>query len=302
MPNLILTYRCNKECSYCFINSKKSSPLLTLPYLKARIPFLRTFDHDAINLVGGEPTLNPDYIEILRILLKEGFEVTTFTNGMLSSGLIMALQNMNDGEFTFCVNRTDPRLADGIVELYRRLGHRVQLGLTLFESQQSMTHIHNEILTYRLKKHIRIGIALPAAANNENKYIVPEDYTEISPVLFEFIRQGIESGIRVSFDCGFPYCFFKKDQREYLEKHDIEFASNCGIIPDIIPDFTVIPCFPLANFRQKISETSHWDDVKKGFDKMLAKVSFQPLFLECRDCEPLIRGKCNGGCRGLRMI
>ena len=213
----------------------------------------------------------------------------------------MALQNINDGEFSFCVNRTDPRLADGIVELYRRLGHRVQLGLTLFESQQSMTHIHDEIITYRLKKHIRIGIALPAASNNENTYVVPEDYTEISPVLFEFIRQGIESGIRVSFDCGFPYCFFTKDQREYLEKHDIEFASNCGIIPDITPDESVIPCFPLANFKQGITDTSNWENVEKRFKVILESATHHPLFNNCRDCVELESEKCGGGCRALRL-
>ena len=301
MPNLIATYQCHNQCAYCFVDSSEHGPNLTPSSLEKLMPFIRSIGREGLNIVGGEPTLNPDFIPILKILLDEGLEITVFTNGKLEDDLIRQLQNLNIGEFSFCVNRTDPELTPEIRRFYLKLGFRIQLSLTLYKTNQPIDHLLDEISQYKLNRYVRVGIALPAGSNKKNDYLRPEDYVITSNRLFDFIHRGVQRGIQISFDCGFPYCFFNEEQRSFLEKENIVFSSNCGPIPDIAPDFTVIPCFPLQEFKESITQNTGWEKMQRLFNRKLKPLQYQPIFTECRECSEIQAGNCSGGCLALKL-
>lgn len=301
MPNLVLTNKCYNGCAFCFVDSKKDGAFLTYKKVQTLLPFIRSFDRESIHLLGGEPTLNPEFIEILKGLLLEKFKVKIFTNGKLPTKLIERLQCLHDGEFCFCVNRTNPHLAPRIVRLYRKLGYRISLSVTIFQPHQIVDHILNEIDTYRLDRQYRIGIALPIWPDRQNLYLHPKDYHLMAEELFTFIQKGVTLGIRPTFDCGFPYCFFNEEQKRYFEDNGIDFASHCGVIPDIGPDFSAMPCFPLAKLRQAVSKNSDWQELQQRFEDTLKTERYEPLFKKCRKCVEFRSGGCSGGCAALRI-
>lgn len=82
---LLLTYKCNANCSFCYqAPQKKSIPDMTLSDAKTIENNIRksfTF-RPLIHLFGGEPTVNPEFEEILRFFSDSGYRVSMTTNGL----------------------------------------------------------------------------------------------------------------------------------------------------------------------------------------------------------------------------
>ena len=74
MPNIMLTYRCNLNCPYCFANefvNKKSNDITFDNFLSA-VRFITKDGPAFLGLIGGEPTLHKDFKNILRVIIEDG--------------------------------------------------------------------------------------------------------------------------------------------------------------------------------------------------------------------------------------
>src|SRR3954462_3729272 len=80
--SLYLTDRCNLDCSYC-TEYDNSRPHPKLEDLKIWIRKIRELGTMRIALVGGEPLLHPDVVEIVRYCRELGFATRLTTNGFL---------------------------------------------------------------------------------------------------------------------------------------------------------------------------------------------------------------------------
>ncbi len=80
--SLYVTDRCNLDCSYCteYDNSQPHPPLEDLKKWLRKIRELGTM---RIALVGGEPLLHPDIVELVRYCRELGFATSLTTNGFL---------------------------------------------------------------------------------------------------------------------------------------------------------------------------------------------------------------------------
>ncbi len=80
--SLYVTDRCNLDCSYCteYDNSVPHPPLADLKMWLRKIRELGTM---RIALVGGEPLLHPDIVEVVRYCRELGFATSLTTNGFL---------------------------------------------------------------------------------------------------------------------------------------------------------------------------------------------------------------------------
>lgn len=79
---LELTYRCNLNCPYCYVGSERNKQELTTEEWKAvidQLPF-----YSIATLVGGEPLMRKDFIDILAYVSKKIFnKVHIVSNGIL---------------------------------------------------------------------------------------------------------------------------------------------------------------------------------------------------------------------------
>jgi MoaA/NifB/PqqE/SkfB family radical SAM enzyme len=300
LPNLVLTFDCHNSCEYCFAD-KAQNKALTFEQVTQLFSFVRSFNSGVINIVGGEPTLNKDFLSIVTFLLSQNQGITVFTNGNIHNKLIENLKLLSDNNLLFCVNRSQSKKTAMLTDFYRKLGYRIMLSVTIFRQNQKLQHIFEEINTYKLNKTYRLGIALPSWPEKSNQYINPIDYGEISAGIINYIEQGLNFGIKPSFDCGFPYCFFNDDQKRFLSRQEIDFKSNCGIIPDIYPDNTLVPCLPLKHIIQKFSNDSAWEEIRPLMENRFEQFKKLPLFEKCNSCDEVVNGNCSGGCAAFRM-
>ncbi len=79
---LELTYRCNLQCPYCYVGSDRNKPELTTEEWRNvidQIPF-----YGIVTLVGGEPLIRKDFIDILAYTSKKVLNKThVVSNGVL---------------------------------------------------------------------------------------------------------------------------------------------------------------------------------------------------------------------------
>lgn len=77
-----LTYRCNLQCTYCYVGNERNKQELTTDEWKKvvdQIPF-----YSIVTLVGGEPLIRKDFIEILKYTSKKVWnKVHVVSNGIL---------------------------------------------------------------------------------------------------------------------------------------------------------------------------------------------------------------------------
>jgi MoaA/NifB/PqqE/SkfB family radical SAM enzyme len=264
--------------------------------------FIKEFNNATINIVGGEPTLIKDFLDIVTYFLNQHKQVSVFTNGNIHEKLIDDLKFLSGNELLFCVNRSKSIKTSMLTDFYRKVGYMIMLTVNIFRNNQDLQHIFDEINTYKHIKKYRLGIALPSWPAKTNQYIHPDNYGEISSEIIEFIKQGISYGIKPTFDYGFPYCFFGEDQKMFLAQQDIDFKSNCGIIPDICHDDNVVPCLPLKKINQIYPENSKWEEIRPLMEARLTQFKKLPLFEKCKLCEDLSNGNCSGGCSSFRLV
>jgi len=87
-PNILLTSYCNQNCSFCFASHlmgkrNKTNHISFEKYAKL-LDYLEKNGINEVFLMGGEPTMHPDFIKIIRETVDRGFAIELFTNGVFS--------------------------------------------------------------------------------------------------------------------------------------------------------------------------------------------------------------------------
>lgn len=86
--NLYLTHRCNLKCVHCYddAGTKFDDELSTEQWLDIIDQYSSFVSNGGVTLTGGEPTLYPDLLTILKRIKSQGHETVLFSNGTTNGG------------------------------------------------------------------------------------------------------------------------------------------------------------------------------------------------------------------------
>ena len=76
---IVLNHNCNQDCLYCCVD--REDVQMDFNELVRILDYLKKHGTLQISYVGGEPTLHPDYKEIIKYTKDLGFYITVSTNG-----------------------------------------------------------------------------------------------------------------------------------------------------------------------------------------------------------------------------
>ena len=149
---------------------------------------------------------------------------------------------------------------------------------------------------------LRIAIASPIYGSDNPNIVHPEQYKELSPKVFQFIKKCHANGIDVNLDCSVPYCFFTDSQCGWFTKHNQRSMLNgirscaCGFGPLCIsPTLQVSKCTVLDKISTPLKLYSSayeiYDTVLNSIDYMFGTPNLYP---KCATCPH--RTRCSGGC------
>ena len=314
MPNLLLTTKCNRSCSYCFAREQMSSTVgmdfITWDNVIYIADFLSKDNYKTISLLGGEPLLHPQFLNIIEYLIARDFRITVFTNGICKKSIVKNIMKLCDKipieclNFVCNVNLMKWSTHDEIKSqeyFLNSLYKMTSLSFNMHELPIDLSYHLALIKKYKLSHHIRLGIANPTP-NKYGSYIKAQHFKDFASSLINAIT-SIKDDINLGFDCGIPLCIFNDQQIGTLYKNmngRIDFV--CGPAIDIDPSMMTWSCFPMSNTIKKslfefntIHEVYNWHKQQMN----MKRNSLPKLFNNCNTCKYIKNGICSGGCLAL---
>lgn len=77
-----ITERCNAKCKNCFNASERSKSSMDISHFKELCAYFNGNDIQTMKIMGGEPTLHPDFMEMMEIAQYYFINVLLFTNAI----------------------------------------------------------------------------------------------------------------------------------------------------------------------------------------------------------------------------
>lgn len=226
---LILHYKCNNNCRFCYCADKKDFGFLNFEDARRELEQGKSRDFDFVDFSGGEPTLRKDLPKLINYAKKLGYgtrAITTngrllyyksFTKKLVDSGLnhvVFSLHGHNKDlhDFLTRVNGSYMQAVQGIKNL-REIEPEIYICTNTTINRYNYMHLP-EIA----ENNIRLG-----ANACEFIFVHPrgnalKNFEEIVPTLREiepFITKTIETGRRRGIDHFdfryFPLCYVSKE-------------------------------------------------------------------------------------------
>jgi len=309
MPNILLTTYCNRRCPYCFALDamEDAGPReMTMRELITVADMIVASGRLSTGVLGGEPTLHPQFYEMVSYLLARGIRVRVFTNGICRDELMDELETVRPrSRFKFVVNVNFPQIES---ERNRRRQERFierfaplcDLGLNIFRADLEPLFLADLARRAGVRnRRIRVGLAQPIVGE-PNQFLSLDYYRQVAGSIVRLAEAVFELGMVVSLDCGFPLCSFTDEQLGRLRRVRADTKFVCSTATDVGPGLRAWSCFPLAKYnRTTIDGNMRLEDLEARFLSMLQgyRQRFRKgVFPACDDCAYFRQKVCHGGC------
>lgn len=266
------SFSCNQVCNFCFNSKIEDRPAITLHDFQHIASILKSQGINEIDILGGEPFLHKDILQILEIAAKSFDSVYISTNGTL-------IDVLKD------VERLFPEIKIGI-----SLNSKPGRGLREYIIQhrpilKSVVDNRNFIPGWALE-FIKSGIIYylifrDALSEDELKEVMP---------FYEFIKEiemfnDIYSNIKPVYCSGF------------VPEDGSEWRCPAGSTKlSIMPDGSVFPCYLLFEFPEfRLGNILH-NEFKEIIRNPILDFFKKTSDNQCKVNNCHIRSKCHGGC------
>jgi hypothetical protein len=245
-------------------------------------------------LLGGEPTLHPEFPQFAAAVLARGFQLLIFSNGLMPEPALRAIEEAPPDRVRVLVNASCG--IEGQDRTFERLGSRVTLGFTIDNPAFEVHNLLEAIDRFGLCRSIRLGLAHPGPGRS-NSFLLPRFYRPAGRRIAELAEEARAAGIEIGFDCGFVPCMFEGPPPAGAG------TCQCGPIPDLLPGGTAVACYPLAAIaRESIMDGDTASGVRGRLAQALSGYRRIGVLRECGRCRWLEAGQCGGGCIAASLL
>lgn len=304
MPNIALLNYCNLNCPYCFADNfiAKDSQNMTIENFNKILNFIfKDGTFNKIGIIGGEPTLHPNFKNFISILEKSfDGKIVVFSNGIelgqyvdIFNERVTALVNINHPylmsklQWNKIISSLDTFYNNNKINLLR-------LGINLYPTLQDFNFIINLCKKYNLNT-IRCSYVAPTKnfyTNNKEEY-----YFNGKKLFLALVKCCKENNITIHLDCNhIPQCYFTAPELLLLNNTVSGWENICDPVIDIMPDLTATSCF--GNYTSvSIENFLNFSDLKDFFritNNMKRK--YNNFNETCKRCASFNDLTCQGGC------
>ena len=308
--NVLINTYCNLKCSYCFADpTMKESKVkdMSITDFRKVLNFLRRNGFTEVRLIGGEPTLSPNFKEFIDLIIWYGCfkNILIFSNFTFSDDImdflvekskeidILFLPNINEYD-TILPNRAE-RIKSNIRRAINELPNFVEIGVNVYKPEFDFSQWEEIIKESNGKIFgLRYCIAIPTKAIVENNFDFYEYYHPFEKTINDICDLGDKYKLYVDVDCNnIPVCCFSDETIAKIYKSHPEMLSaegtrlTCGYpVVDCRPDLTLAGCFgfyikdaeekSLDDFRTYQEIIDYFEEIGKNEDWIARK--------ECLDC------------------
>jgi len=303
VANIAITSQCNLSCLYCFAQAefnRKERPVqhMPLPIYAQALAFVKRSQIHQVRILGGEPTLHPQFIEFLQMARETGLPIQLFSNGLISESILEFLSEFSPEQLNIILNVT--RLEEGgifddaLERVMQRLHDKIVTGLNIYRLETALDFLIDLIIKYDLQKSIRLGIAHPCVGY-QNRHLHSRYFPRIGEKIANLAMAAQPKGIRINLDCGFTTCMFAGYDLEQLGLNP-QLGNHCQPILDILPDGHVISCYALSGVgRVALTESSTAEELRRFFAEKTQAINRIGVYKICSICNYRSQELCSGG-------
>ena len=302
LAQVAITYNCNKDCSYCFIENQRGySNDMSIKDYTSLLDWFKRNNIPSFNLTGGEPTIHPHIKKFLEIADEKGFRPTIFSNGLFPEKHMDYFSKVKS--FLINYNPESHYTREEYKLLHKNLSNiskkkiPIVLQFNITEKINSCKHIIEAYHKYNVQK-INLDFIKPNSLKS-NCFIDKKIFVNKKRLLLSFIEELEKEGIKLRVSRPMPKCLFTKKEIFKLKKKGIIYF-NCGVgysILTVNPNLSSYPCLSLFYNGPKITSFSNIEEYRKFYNKSINTLKWKrSLYDTCKSCIYHLRKDCQGAC------
>ncbi len=321
MANILLTSKCTRACPYCFAEKEMadSTPadILTWENMVYLADFLQASGDQGVSLLGGEPTIHPQFVDFVLYLVERRFRVTVFTNALMSQArfdeIRRHLGKLDPGVLNFVVNLNDPGQTETLpgetekVDAFlAAMGKWSMPGFNIYRTDYQLDFLFDLVTRHGMKRDLRLGITHPVPGV-DSAYIRPDQIKTVVDRLMTYTPQFERLRIKPRLDCGFVLCQFDDAQLGWMARWVPDTRFYCSTALDISPDLSIYGCFPMSDFhRRSILDFPNAREAIEYYEGLRREIRVERagIYEECDGCVHREEKRCDGGgvCQSLKSM
>lgn len=312
---------CNSMCPYCFAGKMgiQENSHISLENYKKILDWMVETGDDEIFIYGGEPTIHPEFEQILK--LSEKYYQTyswkkfgIFTNTVelykfadLLKPYIHYLFNINSAKVLGSQEKYEQMInsisiCNSKCDLFNASNPTAMLGCNLHIEENNYDFFWNLVDIFN-PPVVRVSVASP----QNNKYLFDRDsyFIKMKPVFLDFVDNCAKRNIKISLDCNqIPACYFSNIELFKIMQVSMypENLGKCENFQQICkPDLTISCCFGDNNFKDNKKYLFEFKNMKEieDWSLNLRLPQIEEHYLpKCDNCILKENGMCLASCFG----
>lgn len=282
-----LTLRCNLSCTFCFNRGISATTEMNISDFEKVISVISDIGVREIDMLGGEPTLHPEFSQIVDIIYRNKIKTTISTNG------------------------SNIQILEELSKQYN--GNVIKIGVSL----------NSDIITKKLHKYITTYKPIVKSVCSK-KQIIPKTakhYFGLSGVKYYLLFMDIVNKNDLKNSLPF-YEFFKTLQNLKDAYKNVDGVFCSGFIPDtennpvlryvrcpagttkitVMPDGSVYPCYLFSRHEEFKLGNILTDDFKNIWDNPILNYFRRFDKNTCTNTRCELFSDCHGGCPAVSLL
>lgn len=301
MANIMINSYCNLKCPYCFADNEISDcgvKNMSIDDFEKIIEWHKNNNMRSIRIIGGEPTLHPNFIDfIYRILGDEFFEgIHIFSNMTFNDEVKTALIDFStEKRLSFLPNFNEEivigskyNLVKKNIKIFTELGCIDTLGINIYKHDYDFSIPLNMAVDLGIKC-IRWALVTPNFEITK-EFNVKSYFNGYFDTLIRFFKMCNERFLSNHQDCNsIPMCSFTDSQLRQIVSINPKIFSKelaCEVVLDVNPQMEAFRCFGLSeDYRMKLNPKTKIETYMDVIEEETKEIESKLLFDECATCE-----------------
>ncbi|MCR4279280.1 MAG: radical SAM protein [Candidatus Zambryskibacteria bacterium] len=257
---------CNLRCNWCYakMTNFDAKETMTLNVAERSIDFLRDLKLESVILIGGEPTVHPQFFRIVEKIIREGMKAYLVTNALRFSNRVFLKDAIGAGISAVTVSLKAVTAEDykaftgkDAFKRVRQAIHNLQdVGIphvVNITACDSLVSNFDEVISFAKEIGIRmlsVDTGKPVVLEGNTHMDGMESPKRMAQFFMEIYPKLKQSGIRFSVKVAIPFCLFPRKFADMLiadgnTMTGCQMVSGRGIIID--PQGELVPCNHLCH-------------------------------------------------------
>ncbi len=324
MLRVCITYRCNLTCKYCYAKGLENDfpDEMKLSDFQLLVAWAKQRHWTAIRLLGGEPTIHPQFAKMLAICYQNRMSVNFSTNNLFPEQILPNLNRFWLGGIS--INYTLGVLDNEQKALFRKnleqlKTRKISFGFSYVIDNQDENW--KEMLEdARLYKPlcIRASLALPGFSKQISSSEEFNDMESLSKKTYQIQESCLDLGIPFFFYRPLPLCMLSQPEWQKLRRLfpflaftrcPIGYKGDYGLMVVVNPDLSIFPCTSIFIKGPNIFTFKDRLKISQFYEASIKELLSKPLMELCRECSAhknfstrgtkqshFDKGICQGGC------